>query len=445
MTGISKEQKKILNTLLDKYERSATFRGDNTVKQSFSVKPEEVFSTYSDDADYDCFVSVNEAVEALCNIGYVNCVIRNSVVRKISLNMDKIPGVYQFLARVPKSATIEQLKAFLEEKQRMIMESNSSDSTDGKGADFPADSDCDEVKNALKEYLSAQDIRLGTGKLPEYYDDMQTYSDLWKLLDFLSEDHCEIFVRDLSVKLYRDSKLLEKISGKAEALLYKYGNFPEKEKILEECSVMHTPTYVMCKGCMKIHFDNQELDLGTLTGDIAFSNKTLREVSEIEVYGERLITIENLTTFHRYDVGNTQAAVYLGGFHNSIKRDFIKRIYLNNPGLDFFHFGDIDVGGFYIYEHLCKKTGIPFVPMNMGIPELEKYHMYAKKLTSNDVSRIEKLILKYVSNEYDNSTDSMNRVRDEIVKTLRFMLENNVKLEQEAIENSLTDTTSGSV
>ena len=421
VSGVSKEQKQILNTLLDKYERSATFRGDNAVKQSFGVKPEEIFPKYSDDAEYECFLSVNEAVTRLFDAGFIDCVIRNSVVKKITLNSDMISDAYRLLARTPKSTTIEQVKIFLNEKRSMIPDTKDSDYTD--------------VINALREYLSAQDIRLDKGKLPEYYEEMQEYANLWKLLDFLAKKHEEIFVRDLSVKLYQDSKRLEKIAGKAEALLYKYGSFPEKEKVLEECSVMHTPSYVMCKGCMKIRFETQELNLGALAGDIAFSNKTLREINGIEVYGKRLITIENLTTFHRYEVGDTEAAIYLGGFHNSVKREFIKLIYRDNPGLEFYHFGDIDAGGFYIYEHLCEKTGIPFIPMNMGVAELKKYSDYAKKLTSNDVTRIEKLILKYSGTAVGNgnASNSVNSVRREILETLRFMLANNVKLEQEAL------------
>ena len=73
--------------------------------------------------------------------------------------------------------------------------------------------------------------------------------------------------------------------------------------------------------------------------------------------------------------------------------------------------------------------------MNMGVEELKKYSDYAKKLTSNDVTRIEKLILKYSGTAVDNgnASNSVNSVRREILETLRFMLANNVKLEQEAL------------
>lgn len=429
VNNLTKEQKTILNALLDKYERSATFRGDNAVKQSFTVKPEELFSHYRDDADYDCFVSVNDAVCALAGYGFIGCDQRNSVVLKISLKTEKLPEVYKALGRIPKDRTINEMRIFLEEQKQILR----VDDAGGIYKEELSENDSDDVKSALLQYISNQEERLQVAKLPEYYENLKDYSDLWILLRFLSKEHGEVFVRDLSVKLYRDSKRLEAIAGKAESLLYKYGSFPEREKVLEECSVLKTPSYVMCKGSMILRLDKQELDLGKLSGDLAFSGKTLSEISEIVVTAKRLVTVENLTTFHRYEGGPEEAVVYLGGFHNTVKRDFLKRIYRNNKNLSFFHFGDIDAGGFYIFEHLRRKTGIPFRPMNMGIPELQKYKDYTKPLSVSDVARLNKLIEKY-SGVLESTDEADKEIADQTIKTLKYMLENNVKLEQEALE-----------
>ena len=51
MTFILREyQMKLLNLLLDKYEASKTFAGENRVSQNFSEKPGKIFPTY--DSDY---------------------------------------------------------------------------------------------------------------------------------------------------------------------------------------------------------------------------------------------------------------------------------------------------------------------------------------------------------------------------------------------------------
>ncbi|MCI5622346.1 Wadjet anti-phage system protein JetD domain-containing protein [Anaerostipes sp.] len=85
---------------------------------------------------------------------------------------------------------------------------------------------------------------------------------------------------------------------------------------------------------------------------------------------------------------------------------------------EYLHFGDIDAGGYEIYENLCRKTGIPFGMYFMNLETLQKYESYARQLTENDKKRLKKLLEKQDC-EY----------RD----VLKYMLEKNIKLEQECI------------
>ena len=96
-------------------------------------------------------------------------------------------------------------------------------------------------------------------------------------------------------------------------------------------------------------------------------------------------------------------------------------IYEQMPNVEYFHFGDIDVGGFEIYEDLCRKTGIPFRIYHMGVDELEKNKIYAKNLTENDKKRLDNLI------QYASENERM------YVDVLHYMKEHSVKLEQECV------------
>ncbi|MBR5336435.1 MAG: hypothetical protein IK152_00430 [Lachnospiraceae bacterium] len=46
---LNKRQKDLLKALLDKFEKSKTYRGENAVNQSFQVKPEDFFKDYDSD------------------------------------------------------------------------------------------------------------------------------------------------------------------------------------------------------------------------------------------------------------------------------------------------------------------------------------------------------------------------------------------------------------
>ena len=103
----------------------------------------------------------------------------------------------------------------------------------------------------------------------------------------------------------------------------------------------------------------------------------LSDIDRIDVTGNKVITIENLTSFHTFN-NKDMFIIYLGGYHNNIRREFIKKIYSQNPKVNFYHFGDIDAGGFYILEHLKQQTGVNFIPYKMDIETLKEYSKYTK-------------------------------------------------------------------
>lgn len=210
-------------------------------------------------------------------------------------------------------------------------------------------------------------------------------------------------------------RFVDVIQSKVKRLLFQYGDFPEEDTILEDLNIIKNPGHVYIKGSAVIFIKGQRLDLAELNGDIAISLMLLPEISSINVTGSRVMTIENLTTFNAFHEKDT-FAVYLGGYHNSHRRSFIKKIYQDNPHSEYYHFGDIDAGGFYILLHLRAKTGVHFMPYHMGIPELQKFKAYTKPLTDNDKKRLAAL------------NDS------EFSETVNYMLENDCKLEQEALD-----------
>lgn len=112
--------------------------------------------------------------------------------------------------------------------------------------------------------------------------------------------------------------------------------------------------------------------------------------------------------------------VYLGGYHNSVRRKLLEILYRELPDAEYLHFGDIDVGGFEIYRDLCRKTGIPFKTYHMGIEELERYRRFTQPLTDNDRKRLELLLEKAKKNGEDT-------------RVLQYMKETGRKLEQEAV------------
>lgn len=71
---------------------------------------------------------------------------------------------------------------------------------------------------------------------------------------------------------------------------------------------------------------------------------------------------------------------------------------------------------YHLLKHLRSKTGVSFLPYKMDVDTLVANKEHWKKLTDNDIKRLKKL---------DD---------EEFLGLINFMLSNNCKLEQEAIE-----------
>ena len=430
---MDRQQRKVLEYLLDSYERSRTFRGDNQVSQKFSVSVGKIFPKYNDDAEYDYFCQINESMEALCAEELVTLAYwKKGVLKKITLNLKRLDVCYEMLGRMSRRREQEELVCIWDAlcQSDELRQRNESSK---------------EYQNPLVKYITTQRLRVEKNLNVEYYNhDLEKYRELLLAVKAVLENQDEIFIRSLSMQLFHDSKRMEQLKHKVEALLYQYGEYQERDFVLEECGIVHTPTYVMMKGNGSIKIgrkrrlsanegidrevnsaDGQEIDLFLMEGDIALSTETVKSLKAVTVKGKRVVTVENLTSFHDYPA-EEDFVVYLGGFHNKVKRDFLLYLYQRNPEKEYRHFGDIDAGGFYILEHLKKETGIPFRSLYMDIKTLQRYCGDRKPLTENDRKRLRQLKENLAERMRHEETEDYGGV-------ISYMLDENCKLEQEAV------------
>lgn len=389
---ISKYEKIIINKLLDKYEKSKSFTGDNKVNQKFSVKISSLFPKYCEHSDYDSFSSVNEAIDILIRKNFIVSGKNSSQVHNNAiLNIDSLEELYIYVGRLAKKDKNRSLLDLLENYKNK--------------------------NEILNSYCVSQCERISLNKSVQFFnEDLIEFENILIAVDEIFKIETETYLRDFSVRVFKDSKIFEGLSSKVVNLLYEYGDFPEKEQVLGNLNLIKNPTYVNFKGKGIIEIKEEKIDLTNFSSDIAISSAMLSDINKIKITGKAVITIENLTSFHTFN-NEDMFVIYLGGYHNAVRREFIKKIFMQNPDVPFYHFGDIDAGGFYIFEHLKRQTKVDFKSFKMDIETLKQYNKYSKQLTDNDRHRLMKL------------KDS------EFSKVIEFMLKNNCKLEQEAINS----------
>ena len=397
-------QKQILEKLLHKYESSKTYKGENAVRQSFSILPTDVYQKYDNDfEDPNSIEDFEKELEILESEKLIVTEIRNRRVAKITANTtDDI---------WPK------IRSILGVKERKLQQQEELDFYKRFLSKDPI----------IADFCKAQISRIETDKKASY--SLGESANIIKILDYILSDHSEILERELSIEILHDSKIWEKsYRMKVCKILHESGQFCEitdgledakeiYDTILENLNVYKNPSYIYFKGSAKIKFVDGRILNVTQNKALALPSTEVSDIDEIDILNKTVMTIENLTSFNRVR-GTDVFFLYLSGYHNSVKQVLLKKIFDQNQSKNilYYHFGDIDPDGFYILDNLRKKTGINFKPYCMDVENLKKYQDYAKSFESNDTKKAESLIAagKY----FDIAT---------------YMLNNKIKLEQEII------------
>ena len=398
---LSKIQKDALNMLLDVYENSVTYKGQNIKNQSFAIKPEKIFYEYNGDyTDQDEVDQFNRELQSLMEFEFVILDYERGipVISKIKLNTNSINEIYSVLKR--EDITVKRNREIKMYTQYMG------------------------VHDIMDAFCKSQVERLNDYKDAKYTSDIAI--NILKLLKYVLGNNSDIMERELSVAVLGDTKLFEKsYKSRICSIIEEYGELEldlsildkkEKEKaILEEYQVFSNPSYIFFKGNVDIYYVDGNSISVTPDNPIAILSEAIARIEMIKVNSNRIVTVENLTSYNRIN-DNKSTFIYLSGYHNTAKQRFLKKIAENNSGISWFHFGDIDPDGYYILKNLVEKTGIAFVPLYMDVQQLINCKQYCKPLEKNDMVKANSLLKIHFYDE-----------------VMEFMLANNCKLEQEII------------
>ena len=382
-----KEQ--LLNKLLDQYEKSVTYAGENKVKQVFSVKPSDIFKGYNKDFLPPEQLFQEKEFERLIrqmeSEGLIHVVPPNTgILCQICAVPERWEDYYACLNRTEKNI----LKKRLEEVYHRFCQ---CDLLEAYG------------KEKLQTLKNSRARKLDEKKVEKEITEAEA---IWNLVQFLKENREKqrtTLEREMSEAVLHDSKQWEKIYRKKVCgILEHTGRYDEplaeleeererQTALLEEFYIYSNPAYIYLKGDARICLeDGRELRIyHDLPMSIPF--ETFQKAKSIQIRDTALMTVENLTSFHRLEREHI-FYLFLSGYHTRTKQALLQRIARENPGLSWHHFGDLDPDGLAIAGHLIRKTGLPFQLCAMGVQELQRFQTYAKPLEAPDRAKAEAMI-----------------------------------------------------
>lgn len=390
-------EKNILNKLLDKYERSKLSKGGTKINRQIKLTiKDDVLKSYSG-LDSFKYVDDNDAViRKLENKEFIKPTYEEDTFKSLTLNLGHVDEIYVYLNRNKPTDELNNIKVILDSYE-----------FDGFVKDFI---------DYVSEYI---DLKYAYPKI--YFNDSKQLKLILETFKEILGLRTEIKIRDFSAKYLGDSKLFEIIKPKIIKIIKDFdGNeYDNDDDVLSFYNLVKNSSYALIRNGLTFKLNESIIDLDELGFEFSLSDEMIDKMEILKLKPKKVITIENLTSF--YSLKNEDALIiYLAGFHNHTKQRLLTKIYAKYPNVGYYHFGDIDAGGFMIFMNLKHKTKIHFIPYKMSIDELKNNKDSLKKLTENDKRRLQILL---------NNNDYL--IFHEVIS---YMLDKDVKLEQETLD-----------
>lgn len=395
-------EKKILNLLLDKYERSAKSKGIETRRRILINEKEASTLLYYDTAEEKA--SAMKTLENLKNAGIITYHFipgeEGNLIERIILNEDNVDAAYMKVSRVPEQTYINALCTVLKDVITRTAE-----------GDIRAFLSM-ELKNTEKK--RSYDKRY-------FSESLERNENMLKVLAALSYNSEIQTKRVFSTRVLGDSKRFEK---ETEADVLKvlraiYGRDLTDEELLSIHGIAMYPEIIEFRGPLRIILKNgKSVDFSPLVHGSYINSYTVDEIERIETDATRVISIENKANYidwvSKHD-DNGEIVIWHGGFYSPAKSKFLK--YVASSIKEWHHFSDIDIGGFRIFKRLRDNIAPYALP----------YMMNTETLFSN-LDKAQDAKEEYIEELRTMLDDESFSIFHDVI---RAMIEHKVRLEQE--------------
>lgn len=402
----------IINLLLDKYEKSCHFQGTAQVNRRVALKfNKKDFPLYDIEQ-----VEVKEAIhhaalalqqQGLLTVEWMKFEVGN-IISRVFLNLELLPEAYAFVQRKGK----EEILAEACHKLAGLKEQTT----------IPW------IQRFCSSMLQEMNERK---KFPKYLPrDQATFDLLLATLRGIEQKGEDDLLERIFSRRYLDSskEFEKKMRSRLVTIVKNFlleGQDIEEEEILQHIGLIKTSEDLSFFGPLEIKLHGQEIDFSPFCYGAAMNTEMIRNFKVTKLPVSRVTTIENKAAYLEY-IKNAEMrqelVVYLAGFYSPVKRLFLEKIYNHvqehQLPVSFYHWGDLDLGGFQIFIHL--KGLIPHLqPLQMDVATLRENSRFGDTFDAKYRKRLEQLL---DNDEYTAFSE-----------VIEAMLQMGIKLEQEAL------------
>lgn len=361
-------KKLLLDRLLDRYEKSRSYSQQTISNRRIMVKLlQGDFPEYNVEKT-DVRETINSVIQECASRELVEYSWlkheKGNIIEKVWLRLDSLEKAYSDISRTPKGDIVGDILAMVIKAQNEVK--------------------LDWINKYLRDLRARLELKRSARPfLPDDVSYARSVFIVLKSIDKIGQEEC--LERVFSQKCFGDSKFFEKtVKKKVAGIIRKYlgHDSPDMEYLTDDevlCSVgiVKAPELFDFCGNLTVNVRNQTFDFSPFIYGVTINSKTAAEMEIIDLVSvKRILFIENKANYLDY-LNNKkkpdELIVYHGGFYSPVKGNFFRKLYQAgvNAGVEFYHWSDIDLGGFNIFVRLRENI----------IPQLRPYLMDEEAFT----------------------------------------------------------------
>lgn len=407
----------MLDALLDRLERRSpapTAIEGRTVRAVKVVLSEIGLPGYFSQVDPEPRQVANEQLQALEKAGslrlYWQSGEKGHLLEAAALVDSAEMPLYDLIKRVPTASLRDRLQSqLLGERFRFTKE--------------------DWQQYAIQNILAK--LKENQSPAPFTLTDPEFNEDLLLSMEAVSHLEEETPFRVFSVHVFNDSKRFEDLKPalvRLARLTRSDWKRLSEDDLLREFNLVANPSYLLLSGpWMLVDTEGQVLSLDEFRPSVGLAAVQAAHLARVMVHAEKVVCIENLTTFHALARENrypNTAWLCLAGNPSPACRRLLRCLADSLPAtFPLYVWADLDYGGFNILAQIRREVSQRFMPYLMDIATLNRFGQFARPLTSSDRRNLERL--------------ANHTLLKDVHPVIDHLLRRGLKLEQEAVSMTL--------
>lgn len=203
----------------------------------------------------------------------------------------------------------------------------------------------------------AKKAESGESIAPFQRSDFAACQELLQVLSRVLNWKGESLIRFASCVICGSSKRVETLRPRLEQALTQLS--AGSVNSLEDLGLLEKPRQVLLHGPLRL----DDLDFASLRAPYSLSETDLRAARDLHSAAQRVLTIENETTFLELAKLNCDSLLIQTSYPNRAVLVLLQRL---PAALPVFHFGDTDPAGFDILRDLRQRSARPIQPLHMA-------------------------------------------------------------------------------